>query len=351
MKASDSPLEEAAAAIEAKAADWAIRRAAGLTATETAELLCWLEGDVRRAGALREAEQTVGLLRRPRATGAAAVVWRELRARQAGRRTRRRALAWAGAGLAVAASLVFAFSPILRQRRGAPTAPMTVVVRPDRQTLPDGTVVHFNAGAEIRVRYTPDRRSVELLRGEALFTVIADAARPVVVAASGVEIRAVGTEFSVRRATADVDVLVTKGRVAVARTVVTLDAAGSASRSVAGTEPVYVAAGSRVSMPVTEAILAPIPVQPVTPSEMLGALAWRNKRVEFTGTALSEAVALFNAVNRIQVALGDPALAGLRISGVFWTDDPEAFATLLEMSLSLRAERAAANRIVLHRAE
>jgi transmembrane sensor len=350
MKLDRSTLQPAPAAIEDTAVDWAIRRAAGLTATETAELLRWLEADPRRAVALSAAEKTAGLLRRPRETGAAEMVLRELRARQTTRRTRRRVIAWTGAGLAAAASVAFVFLQNFRASRPETSAaPITVVVRPDRQTLPDGSVVHLNAGAEIRVAFTPGRRSVELLRGEALFSVTSDPARPFVVAAAGVEVRAVGTEFSVRHASADVDVLVTEGRVAVARNVGVLPEPDAASIPFAAVEPIYVAAGSRVSMPVVDVIPAAIPVQQVTLQEMASALAWRDRRVEFTGTPLSEAVALFNGENRTQVTFADPSLASVRISGVFWKDDPEAFAKLLEMSLGVSVERPSPDRIVLRR--
>lgn len=350
MKTNGSTLKPAPAAIEDTAVDWAIRRAAGLTAVETVELLRWLEADPRRAIALSAAEKTAGLLRRPRETGAAEMVLRELRARQTTRRTQRRALAWTGAGLAAAACVVLVFLQNFRASRPeSPAAPITVVVRPDRRTLPDGSVVHLNAGAEIRVAFTPGRRSVELLRGEALFSVTSDPARPFVVAASGVEVRAVGTEFSVRHAAADVDVLVTEGRVAVARTTAALPEPDATSIPVAAMEPIYVAAGSRVRMPVIDANPAAIPVRQVTLQEMASALAWRDRRVEFTGTPLGEAVALFNGENRTQVVFADSSLASVRISGVFWKDDPEAFAKLLEMSLGVTVERPTPDQIVLRR--
>ena len=352
MKTTGSILPNAASWVSDAAVGWAIRRAAGLSAAETAELLRWLEADSGHPAMLAEAEKTAHLLLRPREMGAAGAVLRELRLRQAARRTRRRVMAWTGAGLAAAASVMFALKVTFRANRPeSHAAPITVVVRPDRQTLPDGSVVHLNAGAEIRVAFTPGRRSVELLRGEALFSVTSDPARPFVVAASGVEVRAVGTEFSVRHAVADVDVLVTEGRVAVARTVAAPPGTSPASGGVAATEPIYVAAGGRVSIPAVDPIPAAILVRQVTSVEIASALAWRNRRVEFTGTPLGEAVALFNGENRLQVALADPLLATVRISGVFWKDDPEAFAKLLEMSLSVTAERPTPNRIVLHRTD
>jgi transmembrane sensor len=353
MKTPDPPPDHPTTSIEDVAVDWAIRRADGLSASETAELLRWLEVDPRHAVALGDVEKTVGLLQRTREAGSAEAVQRELHARQAARRQRRHAAAWAAAGLAVAASVALAFLPILRtEQPEADAVQQTVVVRPDRQTLPDGSVVQLNAGAEIRVNFTPGRRTVELVRGGALFSVIADAARPFVVAASGVEVRAVGTEFLVRHTAAVVDVLVTEGRVAVAQTGPVPPAeAGTASAPIAAMEPVYVAAGGRVSLPIAEPVPTAIAVQQVTPTEMAGALAWRDQRIEFTGTPLGEAVALFNAENATQIAVDELGIESLRVGGIFWKNDPEAFARLLEMSFSLKAEHPAPGRIVLRRAQ
>lgn len=350
MKTPNSPGEQSGSSIEDAAVDWAVRRACGLTAPETAELLRWLEADTRHALALDEAEKTVHVLCRPRETGVAAAVLRELRARQEFRRACRRTLAWTAGGLGLAASIALALLPAFRTNQSEALAPgPTVVVRPDRQALPDGSVVQLNAGAEIRVAFTPDRRSVELVRGEALFSVTSDAARPFVVAASGVEVRAVGTEFSVRHAAATVDVLVTQGRVAVVRTPPPATANLSAPASFLAAAAVYVAAGSRLRMPVEDVDCSAITAQPITASEIAGALAWRDKRLEFTGTPLGEAVALFNRANQARIVLADPTLASMRISGVFWRDDPDAFSKLLEMSLNLVAERPDPDRIVLGR--
>ncbi|MGH7956226.1 MAG: hypothetical protein ACREH8_04355 [Opitutaceae bacterium] len=75
----------------------------------------------------------------------------------------------------------------------------------------------------------------------------------------------------------------------------------------------------------------------MTRAEIDAALAWRGKRVEFTGTPLVEAVALFNRQNRVRLSLDDRALDELRVSGVFWVDDPEGFARLLESSFGVQA--------------
>jgi transmembrane sensor len=68
--------------------------------------------------------------------------------------------------------------------------------------------------------------------------------------------------------------------------------------------------------------------------------------VEFTDTPLSEAIALFNRENQLSLSLADETTAKLRITGVFWTDDPEGFARLLDSSLGIKS-RSSPGHIVL----
>jgi transmembrane sensor len=255
-----------------------------------------------------------------------------------GRRRRRRGLAAAACVAAVV--LLAALLPILPPAAApaAAAAAPTAVKRPDRRVLPDGSAVELAAGAEYRLEFTATRRAVELLRGEALFTVRSDPDRPFIVAAGGVAVRAVGTEFAVRLGPEHVGVLVTEGRVAVDRP------------EAAAVPPTLVSAGNRLALASTAAADEPPPVpEPVAPAALATALAWRFQRVEFTATPLAEAVALMNAENVRQLALADAATGELRITGVFWTNDPAGFARLLESSLGLRTARRADGTLVLSR--
>ncbi len=314
---------------------WAIARAEGLDRERTREFLAWLEADPGHVAALARAEEAIGKLQATRRLGVTrvrAVLGLPERSRRV-----RLGLTWAGVGLAAGLALF-----VIPQFRSVPDAmPSSIVQRPDRQVLPDGSTVQLNAGTEIAVDYTSGRRGVLLLRGQALFAVQKDVGRPFVVTAGGVAVRAVGTEFSVKYASRDVEVLVTEGQVAVAGPVVASDAGPPV-------EPVLVSAGSRLQVLLTGA--APFAVETVAPPEIAAALAWREHRLEFNGTPLGEALALFNRENAVQIELGDPGLNEDRISGIFWADQPANFATLLSLSLPVRVEQRGPDRIVLYRA-
>ncbi|MEO6244999.1 MAG: FecR domain-containing protein [Opitutaceae bacterium] len=334
-----------------QAAAWLARGDAGFTAAEQAAFDAWLAADRRHQMAVAELDAAWGALNRPRLIGQAAPIIAQLAARARTRRQARRTRFTYFAGSLAAAALALAafpfFSPDQKIAASAPLAGETIVARPERQLLADGSVVQLNAGAEIVVAYSFDRREVTLLRGEAHFSVTKDPSRPFIVTASGVEARAVGTEFSVSVADAQVDVLVNEGRVAVARALL-----GSTLRSPDGPVPppmpIYAEAGTRVTVPLAGEATPPPPAA-VEPAELARALAWRKHRVEFSGTPLGDAVALFNRSNTRQLTFADPALAQLRVSGVFWIDQPEGFARLLGTTFGLRHSNEDSDLIVLRR--
>jgi transmembrane sensor len=345
MKPPAQTLPSNGAELETLAADWIARRDAGLTLAEAAALRAWVAADPRHAAAFEELQGVWAALNQPRHAGRGEDLLRETAAREAWQAAgRRRRFVLAGAGLAAAAALVLAFVPLRRVFTAPETS--TVTLRPDRQVLPDGSVVELAAGAEIAVEFSPARRGVRLVRGEALFEVAKNPARPFVVSAGSVDVRAVGTAFSVRFAPTEVAVLVTEGRVAVER-----NDSPAVPLPAASPEPTYVSAGNSVVMPANLPVAvaaAPLP-QAVSPGQVAQALAWRSRRVEFTSTPLAEAVAMMNRQNAVQLSFADPATAELRITGVFWTDDPEGFSRLLASSLGLKVAPAAGGGLVLGR--
>ncbi|QKV53535.1 FecR family protein [Comamonas antarctica] len=83
-------------------------------------------------------------------------------------------------------------------------------------TLPDGSRLRLGGSSSIGVRFSRHGREVQLLRGQALFDVAHDAARPFIVDCAGARITVVGTQFSVDRLPGSVRVSVQQGLVRVA---------------------------------------------------------------------------------------------------------------------------------------
>jgi len=331
------------AAVLDAAADWVVRRDAGFAAGEEQALQAWLAADARHRAAWARLDSAWSAMDRPRRAGAADRVIREIGARIS--RRRRRRLAGAIGGLAVA-GLLGLFWRAERRPEAAPSpAPTVVVTQPTRRVLPDGSVVELKDDAEIAVDFSGALRRVALRRGEALFRVAKNAQRPFVVRVGGLEVRAVGTEFSVEFGSDEIGVLVTEGRVAVNQA-----ESGQNGQRVPAMTLAFVDAGNRVTVRSGSLSAQPPRVVPLSRSEMGERLAWLSARLEFSNTPLAEAVALMNRHNRLQFVIGDDSLAGLRLSGFIRADNAEAFAGFLEAGFPVKAERRGGNEIVLSRA-
>lgn len=350
MPAKPATVSPAEARAYDRAAEWLARRDAGLRPEEEAELRAWLDADPVHRDALDYWESAWTRLDAPHAAGRVEAFTALLAQRAARRRQRR----FAGAAAGLAVLLVGAFTwraavPMARPTaESAPVAAQTSLWRPGTQTLPDGTVVELNAGAKIETHYSASARRVALLAGEAHFEVVPDAARPFYVEAAGVQVRAVGTAFSVNLEAKSVAVLVTHGRVAVS----------PEARESAPAAPVVPLAvldiGQRVVVDLAQPQPATSGVTTPAVEQREELLAWRAPRVTFTGVSLAEAVQLLNreaaAHHRPRFVLSEPGMEGVRISGLFRLDHTEAFVRLLEHGFGIVAEPRGTEEIVLRRA-
>jgi transmembrane sensor len=330
--------------LETLAAHWLARRDAGLSEAAERELDAWLAADPRHACALREMEAAWTAFDQPRRSGVADGMIAELAVRQ--RRRRWRVTLGAVTTLAAAACVAgaFFFAPTNSRSPAAPAATLAagILSKPETRVLPDGSVVELNQGAAIAVEFSAARRGIRLLRGEAHFAVVKDPARPFVVSAGAIAVRAVGTAFAVKLDPLAVDVLVTEGRVAIEHPV--------AAPVSADSEPVTAGKGERVSVPVTTTASAALQPQPVSSAEIDRLLAWRGPRLELSGTSVAEAVALLNRENTARIAIEDSEVGAMRMSGVFRADNAEGFVRLLESHYGVVVERRGPGEMILRKA-
>jgi len=237
---------------------------------------------------------------------------------QATRHARRfRVSRLAGIAAVVAGLALLGGSAFWIQRHLAITEIRTHLGERREITLDDGSVVRLSPNTHLQVELQPKLRSVSLERGEAVFRVAKDPARPFVVDAARAHVRAVGTVFAVARNEDNVVVTVTEGRVTVAPSV-TSDRGNAPGRAV-----IVLQANERVS------------ISPVgTPSEvrrvaMPPTPAWDEDQLVFVNTRVAEVVSRFNQRNRVQIRITDPALSSRTVSGVFHVDDPRSFVDFL----------------------
>ena len=346
----------AASALQAEAVAWIKRRGAGLSPAKREEFQAWLAADASHAMAFAEANIGADEFDWPFHTGTVDEVLLGLEKRASKRRRRRALSAAAASVIALGVGLVWS----LHRANSVPAATeqpafasKLLVVQPQRQTLPDGSVVELNDGAQIEVSFTEALRRVSLRHGEAHFQVTKNPARPFLVEAKGVEVRAVGTAFAVQLGQTAVQVLVTEGRVVV-------DKPTASPATPAAALPSPAKSGHLAEVEVGQRVIVAIgppsdvsTMQAVATVDVNEALSWRIPRLEFSGAPLSEMVALFNRHAALrpagrQIAL-DSDLENLRISGVLRADKIDALVELLEAEFPVRTERPEQGMILLHR--
>ncbi|GAA0543989.1 FecR family protein [Rhizomicrobium palustre] len=100
---------------------------------------------------------------------------------------------------------------------GAPTEQILATATGQRTNvaLTDKSMVYLNAATQVSVRYTDHERRLQLARGEAIFLVSKDKARPFRVITGTAVVTAVGTRFGVDRVGDAVEVRVYEGTVKV----------------------------------------------------------------------------------------------------------------------------------------
>jgi len=218
-------------------------------------------------------------------------------------------------GLSAACALLVT-AGVLGPRLWAPEADYTQTLATakgerHRIVLPDGSLLELNTDTRAKVALYADRREVELLAGEILFTVSPDAARPFTVHTGQSQVRVTGTRFNVRRDGDAVALAVEEGSVA-------FTAGAWWNRSTRNLTAGYVlrlAPGQALAAPHQENVAA------IT--------AWQRGRLVFRDTPLSQVVAELNRYLQDPLRIDDKRLAQLRVAGTLPIDDPESVLAVL----------------------
>jgi len=217
----------------------------------------------------------------------------------------------------------------------------------EHHVLEDGSTVELNRGAQVSVRFRDGKRLVDLLSGEAHFTVAKDSSRPFIVRARGAVVQAVGTAFNVSLNSEEVEVLVTEGRVLVNPSISTTN-----ESVIDILEPLVaeLSAGQRsiVSLNATAAVPE---IEEISTEVIEKRLAWKNEMLDFTNTPLSEVVLEFNRRNHTQLVIGDVSLNELPVLGSLRPQNLDGFVEMLELTEGVNAERDGDSKIILRKAD
>jgi transmembrane sensor len=196
----------------------------------------------------------------------------------------------------------------------------------------DGSHATLSSDSQIQVAWSRRQRHIDLVHGEAYFTVAKDPRKPFVVEAGGRQVVAVGTRFSVRR---DGDLL----RVVVTEGVVRLEPAGADG---SGTSSTLLPAGSVAQADRNGMLVRTLPL-----AQAEQYLDWRGGYVSFHNTPLAAAVSEMNRYSVRKIVVADPAIAGIPLGGNFRWSNTDAFVHLLVAGFPVRAEQRG-DRILLY---
>jgi transmembrane sensor len=196
--------------------------------------------------------------------------------------------------------------------------------------LPDGSRVTLDTNSAVSLRFTDRERRVRLDRGRARFAVAADPHRRFVVAAGDLLVFDRGTVFDVRAVDGTVNVALIEGAVEVR---------DPARRALP--RPLALAPGQEVT------ILADAPRASAPRRSGAGAATWPTGMLSVDGVPLAQVIAEANRYNATKLALGDPALGTVRVTGAFRATAPGELAASLRASFGLRVETRGDRRIEL----
>lgn len=325
---------------EVAAAQWVALEARGtLRPSEQRELDAWLAEDPRRPEVLQRARRayrcTGEMASHPDVLAMRTAALGALPPRKHGRVV---AVAAAAAAVLIGAFAALGALPELESTASDPIiadasagegdsdAPDRYITRIGERlsaTLQDGSVILLNTDSEVRINYSSVARSVELVRGEALFEVAERPDWPFEVVADDQIVRALGTIFNVRHLESGVEVVLVEGRVTVRK----VQEAGKPSSPSERAHVAQLEAGERLRASSRTVQVAAV--------DALAATSWRQGRLSFDETPLRDVVAEINRYRTLPLRIDDPRVAALILSGGFRTADAMVFEHALAAALNV----------------
>jgi transmembrane sensor len=175
--------------------------------------------------------------------------------------------------------------------------------------LPDGSRIRMGAKSQLFVNFTSQTRYLVLEGGEAFFHVAKDSERPFLVQAGGVTVRAVGTEFNVRRVMDQTIVAVTEGAVDVLQSLEPDHRRPRQATARNTSETIHLVAGEQVSIGPLEPVVS---IKQIEPKAVKG---WQEGRLEFADEPLGMVIDTINRYSHRDVVITDQPVKELRFTG------------------------------------
>jgi transmembrane sensor len=287
------------------AAGWVAQMKGGAqTPADSRRLRAWLQQDPRHAAALElalDAWDDAGAARE------SSMVRREAptrRAPPAKPRPARNSWLWASLGGGLAAGLAAAV--VIAVQVAAPAQQTYATARGALRTitLADHSVLTLNTDSRVTVAYTPLRRSLTLVRGEAEFRVAHSTLRPFLVSTPTAVVRATGTDFSVRYEGRVSRVVLVEGHVRI--------------RAPDGGRSMDLEPGYALTAPAGGAFQ-------IAKTDAQSDLAWTSGQLIFNDRPLKDVMEEFARYSPVEVRFASPAAGEVKVSGAFRAADIRSF--------------------------
>ena len=185
--------------------------------------------------------------------------------------------------------------------------------------LADGSRIEMNAQSQLSVHVSWLRRSIELLQGEAMFTVAHEPWRPFTVLTAGLKVKDIGTQFNVRNRQQDISVTVLEGEVALT------PAHAWWSESLTAGFSRHLNRNQRLSA--QQAV------------DLTTVSAWTEGRLHYKQTPLRQIVTELEQHHAVKFVFTDPSLANETLTGNIATTDLKPFLRALEAMLPVHIKR------------
>jgi transmembrane sensor len=289
---------------------YVLLRSGQATAADWQRYHQWRAADPRHDALCQQLENRLGVFQVPQAQGVSGKVLQQALDAPSSRRQVLQ-VALAGAGVAVGAALL---------AKPAGLADLTADIRTgtgERRTvmLDDGSELLLNAQSAADIQFDPQRRLVRLREGELLAKVASDRVRPFLIQTDQARLRAYGNRFLVRERGG-------QGQVVALNGAVEIDGQnGERLQLAAGHEVHYDRAGFG-------------PVQ----ASSSGATAWVDGFLQVRDRPLAEVIDALRPYHNGVLRL-DPAVAGLRVSGLYRLDNPQQILDTLARTLPIHITR------------
>lgn len=270
----------------------------------------WRAADPRHDALCRQLETRLGVFQIPQAQGVSGKVLQQALDAPSSRRHVLQ-VALAGAGVALGAAFLaepMGLSDLAADIRTGTGERRTV-------TLDDGSELLLNAQSAADIQFNPQRRLVRLREGELLARVASDRLRPFLIQTQQTRLRAYGKRFLVREREGQGQVVALDGAVEID------NRHGERLQLAAGHEVHYDRDG----------------FGPVEASSS-GATAWVDGFLQVRDRPLAEVIEALRPYHTGVLRL-DPAVAELRVSGLYRLDNPQQILDTLARTLPIHITR------------